>query len=144
MPPRDARPQSGKEPMVVSKRIVFVGLCSFLVCGSVPLRAQETAEQLLQACENLERGLRFNGKTAYVPSDPDSNRCWGFFSAVQQTTAFETSPGNRLLFSCPGPTTTLTQIIRVFINFAHAHPEKLNERAAVIAYDAMQVAFPCR
>jgi hypothetical protein len=49
----------------------------------------------------------------------------------------------RLLNSCPGPDTQLTQLIRVFTNYAKTHPQELHEKASLLAYRAMQIAFPC-
>jgi hypothetical protein len=42
-----------------------------------------------------------------------------------------------------GKTTKLTQLIPVFTKYARSHPQLLNEKAAVVAFQAMQSAFSC-
>ena len=64
--------------------------------------------------------------------------------AVQQYATLADQDGKTLLDSCPGPDTTMTEIIRVFVNYGKAHPEKLNLNAAAMAYNAMADAFPCK
>jgi Rap1a immunity proteins len=34
--------------------------------------------------------------------------------------------------------------VRLFVDYANAHPEKLNLPAAAVAYNAMADAFPCK
>jgi Ssp1 endopeptidase immunity protein Rap1a len=64
-------------------------------------------------------------------------------SAVQDLSGAEDETGKRLLGYCPDPKTTLSQFIRVFTNYARAHPQELHELAPVLIVRAMQLAFPC-
>ena len=72
------------------------------------------------------------------------NQCWGFMSAVHQYSTLADREGRPLLGSCPPPDATEIQIIRVFVDYANAHPDKLKLRAAAVAYNAMADAFPCK
>jgi hypothetical protein len=36
----------------------------------------------------------------------------------------------------------LSDVVRIFVDYARAHPEKMERRAAAIAYNAMADAFP--
>jgi hypothetical protein len=51
--------------------------------------------------------------------------------------------GKTLLGACPKPDTTTTQVLRIFIEYARVHPEKLGLPAAAVAFNAMADAFPC-
>jgi hypothetical protein len=64
-------------------------------------------------------------------------------SAVQDLSGAEDETGKRLLNYCPAPKTKLTQLIRVFTNYARTHPQELHEIAPVLIMRAMQEAFPC-
>jgi Rap1a immunity proteins len=55
--------------------------------------------------------------------------------------AVDYETGKRLLGSCPGPKTNLTQLIRVFTNYARTHPQELHEKASLLVYRAMLEAF---
>jgi len=88
--------------------------------------------------------MHIEGDKIYLPPGNDVNQCWGFMSAVQQYATLADQSGKPFLNACPGPNTTLTQIIRVFTNYAGAHPEKLDSKAAAVVYNAMTDAFPCK
>jgi hypothetical protein len=42
-----------------------------------------SAEEILHACEILQRVLYTEGDAAYLPPGADANQCWGFMEAVQ-------------------------------------------------------------
>ena len=68
-----------------------------------------------------------------------SDRRWPLYSNV----AVDSETLKPLLGSCPGPKTKLTQIIRVFTNYARTHPQELHEKASLLVLRAMLNAFPC-
>jgi hypothetical protein len=109
--------------------------------------AIETGNDLLSACEVFERnaivsaeGLRFDRSPP-----PEAYMCFGFMNALQQVTRWQ-STGDSLptLEICAPEKSKLTQLIRVFTNYARAHPEELHEQAASVATIALRLAFPCR
>ena len=116
--------------------------CFALASGTVA-RAQNAGE-MLHACEILQRGVHIEGATVYLPPGGDVNQCWGFMRAVQEYSTLANQDGKTLLDACPNTDTTTVQIIRVFIKYANSHPEKLNLKAAAVAYNAMADAFPCK
>jgi Rap1a immunity proteins len=116
---------------------LFVGI----FCG---IADAQNGEKMLQACEILQRGSHVEGDTIYLPPGNDVNQCWGFMSAVQQYSTLADRDGRPLLSACPPPDATQAQIIRVFIEYARGHPDKLNLRAAAVAFNAMADAFPCK
>jgi hypothetical protein len=106
----------------------------------------ETGNELLQACEALEREARISGDKIQLPARTDAHRCWGYMGAVQDFSVIiaDEKTGKPLFNSCPGPDTTLMQFIRVFTNYARTHPQELHDKASLIVYRAMVSAFPCR
>jgi hypothetical protein len=64
--------------------------------------------------------------------------------AVQQYSILADHDGKTLLGACPKPDTTTTQVLRIFIKYTRAHPEKLGLPAAAVAFNAMADAFPCK
>jgi Rap1a immunity proteins len=123
------------------KRLGLLALTLFLCTPA----HSETGSALLQACEALEREIRISGNNIQLQARTDVHRCWGYMGAVQDFSVIvmDDQTGKPLLNSCPGPNTTLTQLIRVFTNYARTHPEELHEKASLLVYRAMLSAFPC-
>jgi hypothetical protein len=124
------------------KPILFAAV--LLLLSSLPTLAQlQSGNELLLSCEVLERGLKVSGdKQLTIPHDPQAFMCWGFMAAIQQLSTIR-EDNRRILNACPPPTSTLTQLIRVFTNYAQSHPEELHQPAAWIAVNALRHAFPC-
>jgi hypothetical protein len=124
----------------IMRAILALGI-ALLFCNS-SARAQ-SADELLQACETLERTMTISGdKVSFAQTQPNYE-CWYFMGAVQQYATFVDPAGQVLLGACTGKTTKLTQLIPIFTKYARSHPQLLNEKAAVVAFQAMQSAFPC-
>src|ERR1700752_2958552 len=102
-----------------------------------PVRAQ-SARELLQSCEMLERAMHVEGRTVYIPPGPEINQCWGFIEAVQQYATLADQDGKTLLDACLNPDITTTDILQVFVKYALAHPDKANLKAAAAAYNALR------
>ncbi len=117
--------------------------CFVVFLSVLPARAQ-SAEDMLQACEALEQGMRVVGGHPYLPRRPDVQQCWGFMEAVQQYATLADQDGKTLLDACPSPDSTTIQVVHVFTDYARAHPDKLGLKAAAVAYNAMADAFPCK
>ena len=123
--------------------VIRLGLLALILLLCTPARS-ETGNGLLQACEALEREALIEGDSIQLPAKTDVHECWGYMGAAQDFSAMvNNQTGKRLLNSCPGPKTTLTQLVRVFTNYAKAHPQELHEKASLLVYRAMLNAFPC-
>jgi len=122
------------------KPILFAAV--LLLASSLSALAQQTANELLNDCEVLERGLKISGDRVSIPRDAQAYVCWGFIAAVQQFSVIAEGK-HRILHACPPAETTLVQLIRVFTNYAQNHPQELHEPAASIAVRALRHAFPC-
>jgi hypothetical protein len=123
------------------KRLFLTGVAALFL--ATPAHS-ETGNGLLQACEALEREARISGDNIQLPNKADIHKCWGYMAAVQDFSgAVDYETGKRLFGSCPGPKTNLTQLIRVFTNYARTHPQELHEKASLLVYRAMLEAFPC-
>jgi hypothetical protein len=113
-----------------------------LIWFGTPAQAQ-TARELLHVCELLQSGMHVHGTQVFIPPGSDVAQCWGFISAVQQYSILADQDGKTLLGACPKPDTATTQVLRIFIEYARSHPEKLGLPAAAVAFNAMADAFPC-
>jgi hypothetical protein len=129
------------EAVEMVRRFGLLALTLFVL--SAPAHS-ENGDELLQACESLERGARISGDQVQLPPRPDVHICWGYMSAVQDFSILRDPETKKTLFrSCPGPNTTLIQFIRIFTNYARTHPQQLHDKASLLVYQAMQSAFPC-
>lgn len=111
--------------------------------GSSVAHAQ-SGKELLHACEMLQRGIHVEAGTAFLPPGADARQCWGFMEAVREYASLADQAGKPLLHACPTADVTTSAILRLFVAYAQAHPEKLSLPAAAVAYNAMADAFPCK
>jgi hypothetical protein len=129
--------------MMPTMRAIVGTLCVALLFCSSSARAQ-SANELLQACEELERTMTITGDNISFPPSQTNDECWYFMSAVQQySTLAAPGTGQRFLGACTEATTTLSQLIRAFTSYARSHPQQLNATATVVTYNAMHSTFPC-
>lgn len=115
---------------------VFIGLS----CG---IAQAQSAGKMLKACQILQRGMRVEGRTVFLPPGVDARACWGFMIAVQQYASLADQNGKTLLNSCPPPDVKLSAIVGIFVSYAESNPDKLGLKAA--ADDgrlSLQVAWP--
>jgi len=59
-----------------------------------------------------------DGSCSLLPARNDVYKCWGYMGAVQDLSGAVDDTGKPVLGYCPDPKTTLTQLIRVFTNYA--------------------------
>jgi hypothetical protein len=104
----------------------------------------QSASKILRACETLQRGMHLERTTIFLPPGDDAHQCWGYMNAVLDYAVLANRDGKPLLGACVSAETTAIDIIRLFISYANAHPDKLNLSAAAVAYNAMAEAFPCK
>lgn len=130
----------------MSEQSTLIGTIAFAIVAtglSWPARAQ-TAGEVLHACEMLQRGVHREGDRVFLPPGQEASQCWGFMEAVEQYSTLADPNGKTLLNACPGEDRSITNIVRIFVEYANAHPDKLQLPAAALAYNAMADAFPCR
>jgi len=120
----------------------LMSVCFVFLAGS-PASA-ESAREMLQACEMLQRGMHIEGQTIYIPPSARVNQCWGFIEAVQEYSSLAGQNGKTLLDACPGENITTVDVLHEFVSYLQKHPEKLDLKAAAAAYNAMVDAFPCK
>jgi len=120
----------------------LMSVCFVFLAGSVA--SAQSARQMLQACELLQRGMHIEGNTIYIPPSAKVNQCWGFIEAVQEYSSLADQNGKMLLDACPGEDSTTVDVLHAFVAYLQKHPEKLGLKAASAAYNAMADAFPCK
>ena len=125
-------------------RPLLMAIAAFLASVGLGTSAQaQTARELLHVCELLQSGMHAQGTQVFIPPGSDVAQCWGFIGAVQQYSILVDQDGKTFLHARPKPDTTRTQVLRIFIEYARSHLEKLGLPAAAVAVNAMADAFPC-
>ena len=107
-------------------------------------RAIESAQELLNACQELEKDREGSGKDILIPSSKDALVCWGYMQAMQDLSVLVDQNGRRLIGSCPPEETTSLQLIDAFLAYARAHAGELRGNAAAVVVKAFVERFPCR
>lgn len=118
-----------------------IGLFWFLV--SISPATADSANDLLPSCEVLIRQSQVRGGEVFVPEE--GHPCWYYFNAIENVIILADPATNQpLLGVCAPPTSTLTQIIRVFTDYAQRNPSELHESGVIVGLRALRQAFPCR
>jgi len=74
----------------------------------------------------------------------DNGFCFGLFTMTQSTVmTVNSKTGERMLGICAPEGTSTTQLAKVFVQFADAHPERLNQHFYVVLFECLHNAFPC-
>jgi hypothetical protein len=100
-----------------------------------------TGSDLLSACEAFERDAEVFDGHVRMGTSWDSYVCFGFMNAVQQFSGLKSSDQGLPICVPPGAG-DLVQLIRVFTNYARAHPEQLHLQGAELAIRALEVCLP--
>lgn len=125
-------------------RLVFSVLL-FILSSSLPARSLESANELLGGCEGFLRAYRPAGAGFRLEAPNGAvYECWGYINAFQQLSALVDDGHKPLTGACVPPEGTAVQILRVVVAYLQRHPERLHERAGLVALSAMREAFPCR
>ncbi len=117
-------------------------IAAVLVLSSSRAQA-ETAEDMLSACRVVADAAA-SGEDLTLPANFNSGLCWGAFAAIQQATRLIPTPQSARTFQvCSPEQSTRTELVHVFLDYVHAHPERLHDDFFFVAVSALRGAFPC-
>jgi hypothetical protein len=107
-----------------------------------------STRDIMEVCGELLQQLRTgaDGKINF-PLTFRNGVCWGYFGAVQGLSRIQSdkdTDSQTVLHICAPPDTTLTQFIRIFVDFAQKHPTLLDKPGETVILTALITAFPCR
>jgi hypothetical protein len=115
-----------------------------LFAGPDRARAIESARELVDACQDLEKDREGSGKDILIPNSTEALICWGYMQAMQDLSVLVDQHGRRVTGSCPPEETTSIQLIQAFLAYARSHTDELKSNAAAIVIKALQESYPCR
>jgi hypothetical protein len=111
----------------------------------VPAHAQTTGNDLLNWCESFLNGYRSTGPTTFQNTGgPTAWQCLGYMASVQSFAYFNLDGRQVLELSCLPNGVSVTQLIRIGVNYGHQHPETLQETSVTLAINSLISAFPCK
>jgi hypothetical protein len=89
-------------------------------------------------------GLADKADEIAIPKDaPEALACAVYMSAVHDLAFLVNDSNTRYLGICAPEGARLTQFIQIFVNYAHAHPEKWHRDVVHSLMPALRQAFPC-
>jgi hypothetical protein len=103
----------------------------------------ESTQVLLSSCKSLSEVKVNDNATFKMPQDFDTGRCWGAFAVMQKVINITISSEEPALGVCAPETSSRTQLIAIFVDYARRHPSRYHEDFFLVALDALQAAFPC-
>jgi hypothetical protein len=107
-------------------------------------RAIDSAQELWNACQELERDREGSGNDVLIPNSKEALLCWGYMQAMQDLSVLVDQHGRRVIGACPPEETTSLQLIHAFLVYARSHASELKGNAAAVVIKALQESFPCR
>jgi hypothetical protein len=107
-------------------------------------RAIDSARELVNSCQELEKGREGAGKDILIPNSREALLCWGYLQAMQDLSILVDQHGRRIIGSCPPEQTTSLQLVHLFMAYARSHAGELEGNAAAAVIKALQDSFPCR
>jgi hypothetical protein len=119
------------------------------VLATTPTKAAQSADQVLNDCEAYLRSYKRTGPETVEYVGIEAGRCFGYMAAVGDLAGLSFSDTSGVVrkaieFICPPQQGQTTQLIRVFVNFGHQHPERLNQPSLAVVLEALGQAFPCK
>jgi hypothetical protein len=127
------------------RQVVWLLAAALVLAGSPErARAIESARELMNACQEVERGREGAGKDILIPNTAEALLCWGYMQAVQDLSVLVDQHGLRIIGSCPPEETTTLQVVHAFVAYARTHAAELDGNAAAMMIKALQASFPCR
>jgi hypothetical protein len=121
---------------------LMVALLPFVAATS-QASAIESARDLVNYCQHLEKGTKGTGEKIRIPNTKEALVCWGYMQSIQDLSVLSDEHGRRILAACPPERTTLLHLIHLFVTYARSHTSELQGNAAVVVIKALQEAFPC-
>jgi hypothetical protein len=114
-----------------------------MVCLLASTARATTAMGVLGSCKAVVTGLLPNGQ---MHISPEAQFCWGMFEAFQTLSGVQSTDneGDGPLKICASTTTTRSQMVIVFLEYAKDHANQLHMDAALVVQAALAQAFPCR
>lgn len=121
-------------------RVLMLATVLFCLTGTSCWAA--TANEILDSCETFLREGRDLGASRRWVSN-GAMPCWYHLQGIQELSALVDRPDHFILGICLPIEGQLTQLIRVFIEYARKNPALLHEPAAMVELRAFRDAFPC-
>jgi Rap1a immunity proteins len=126
------------------RRVLFVlAALAMPSAGADPARAIESAGELVNSCQELEKGREGVGTEILIPGNRDALTCWGYMQAMQDLSVLVDQRGRRVIGSCPPEQTTSLELIQVLLTYARTHANELDGNAAALVIRALQEKYPC-
>ena len=123
------------------KPFVFFCVTFFLVVTFSSAFA-DSAEEMLSACRPIAKG-DISGDYVKFPQNFSTGNCWGAFTVIQKMIVRVDDHRRPFFGVCAPASSTLSQLIAVFVDFAEKNPQRLHEDFFDVSIESLQKAFPC-
>ena len=104
----------------------------------------ETAGEMQSRCIGVAKAVKGSDQSIEFLATPDSYRCWGAFTAVQELVTITDATDGPLLEVCVPSDSTRLQMITIFQKYAGDHPEDGHLTFGYVVLKALWKAFPCK
>jgi hypothetical protein len=125
------------------RKVLAWGFATAIILTATSSARAQTGAEYLRYCEQFENAVVQRGGQLSFPDGGPSN-CWHFFIAFRELAdVVDMETGKSGLGLCIPTDVPLTQLIRIFTNYAEAHPDTLQTVPAILAWQAVWQSFHC-
>ena len=125
--------------VLISIIVTLIGLAATI---ALAVDADDTTQQMLSNCRPIA-SAQLTGDRVVLSQTYAIGTCMGAFRMMQRVIVSIDDKNRRIYSVCAPPDSTLTQLIKVFINYAERNPQRLHEDFSIVALDSLAMAFPC-
>lgn len=122
---------------------VLFHLCFCLALFVPQLSSASSAQELLSGCRSIANA-DVSGEGIRFQRTYQTGVCWGTFGAIQKVIVHIDETKRPIYGVCAPPSSTLSQLVAIFVSYAEKNPQRLHEEGFDIAVESLQVAFPCK
>ena len=101
------------------------------------------AQELLSGCRPIANA-DVSGESIRFQRTYQTGVCWGTFGTIQKVIVHADETGQPIYRVCAPPSSTLSQLVAIFVSYAEKNPQRLHEEGFDIALASLQLAFPCK
>ena len=117
-------------------------LIVLLALGSKAALAS-SAQELLSSCRPIAKA-DVRDKYVWFPPTYQTGTCWGAFYVIQKVIVHVDDSRLPIYGVCAPSSSTLTQLISIYVAYAEKNPQRLHEDFFDVALESLQNAFPCK
>ena len=120
-----------------------LSIALFVLLLNLSPASSRSGRDLLPSCEITLAGVAPTSNPGEVPLPPGSALCWYYFSAMRDASQLIGVGNKPALGSCVPQDVRVSEHIRILVQYARHHPQRVDWDGAFLHVNAMLEAYTC-